>query len=127
MRLIGLDPGLRRTGWGVIEIEDEHDVLQGHELRRRSDGTVVADARVTFEEFEALVGPVLAANDREEDIDTLGGLIFTLVGRVPGRGELIEHKPSGIVFEVLEADPRRIKRLRLRNLPKFPGDDADHG
>jgi CBS domain containing-hemolysin-like protein len=111
----------------VGEIEDEHDVLQGYELRRRSDGTIVADARATIEEFEAVVGPVLSDDERDEDVDTLGGLIFTIAGRVPGRGELIEHQPSGIVFEVLEADPRRIKRLRLRNLAKPLGDDANHG
>ena len=111
----------------VGEIEDEHDALQGHELRRRSDGTIVADARATIEEFEALVGPVLSDEEREEDVDTLGGLIFTIADRVPGRGELIEHQASGIVFEVLEADPRRIKRLRLRNLPEPLGDDANRG
>ena len=111
----------------VGEIEDEHDVLQGRELRRGSDGTVVADARATIEEFEKLVGPVLSDEEREEDVDTLGGLIFTIAGRVPGRGELIEHEPSGIVFEVLEADPRRIKRVRLRNLPQLAKVDADRG
>jgi len=111
----------------VGEIEDEHDVLQGRELLRGSDGTVVADARATIEEFEKLVGPVLSDEEREEDVDTLGGLIFTIAGRVPGRGELIEHEPSGIVFEVLEADPRRIKRLRLRNLPQLANADADRG
>ena len=61
-----------------------------------------------IEEFEKLVGAVLTEDEQEEDIDTLGGLIFNTVGRIPGRGELIEHKPSGIVFEILEADPRRI-------------------
>lgn len=111
----------------VGEIEDEHDVLQGYELRHSSDGTIVADARATIEAFEALVGSVLSDEERDEDVDTLGGLIFTIAGRVPGRGELIEHKPSGIVFEVLEADPRRIKRLRLRHLPKTLGDDANRG
>ena len=101
----------------VGEIEDEHDVLQSPELRRRSDGTVVADARAPIEEFEEMLGRVLSREEREEDIDTLGGLIFSITGRVPARGELIEHEPSGIIFEILEADPRRIKRLRLRNLP----------
>jgi CBS domain containing-hemolysin-like protein len=111
----------------VGEIEDEHDVLQGRELRRGGDGTVVADARATIEEFEKLVGPVLSDEERDEDVDTLGGLIFTIAGRVPGRGELIEHEPSGIVFEVLEADPRRIKQLRLRNLPQLAKANADLG
>jgi CBS domain containing-hemolysin-like protein len=66
--------------------------------------------------LEARVGPLLDEEDRE-DIDTLGGLVFFLAGRVPSRGELISH-PSGLEFEVVEADPRRIKRLRLRNLPQ---------
>ena len=111
----------------VGEIEDEHDVMQGPELRRRSDGTIVADARALIVEFENMVGPVLSDEEREEDIDTLGGLIFTITGRVPGRGELIEHAPSGITFEVLEADPRRIKRLRLRNLPTELSEKTKHG
>jgi CBS domain containing-hemolysin-like protein len=63
---------------------------------------------------------VLSDDEREEDIDTLGGLLFTLAGRVPDRGELVEHEPSGITFEVLEADPRRVKRLRVRNLSPRP-------
>ncbi len=101
----------------VGEIEDEYDVDQGPRLVFRRDGTLVADSRATVEEFEALVGAVLSEEEREDDIDTLGGLVFALAGRVPTRGELVEHPQSGICFEVLEADPRRIKRLRVRNLP----------
>lgn len=100
----------------VGEIEDEHDVLEGPKLLARPDGTLVADARATIEEFEERVGPVLTEEEREQDIDTLGGLVFSLTGRVPSRGELVTH-PSGIAFEVLDADPRRIRRLRVRNLP----------
>jgi CBS domain containing-hemolysin-like protein len=100
----------------VGDIEDEHDVAEGPKLVARPDGTLVADARTTIEEFEEKVGPVLTAEEREQDIDTLGGLVFSLTGRVPSRGELISH-PSGIAFEVLDADPRRVKRLRVRNLP----------
>jgi CBS domain containing-hemolysin-like protein len=109
----------------VGEIEDEHDVAEGPKLVKRPDGTLVADARCTIEEFEALVGPVLSSEEREDDIDTLGGLIFSLADRVPARGELIVHPPSGMSFEVLEADPRRIKRLRLRDLP--PTQSANEG
>ena len=101
----------------VGEIEDEYDVDQGPRLVFQRDGTLVADSRATIEEFEALVGAVLSEEEREEDIDTLGGLVFALADRVPTRGELVEHPQSGICFEVLEADPRRIKRLRVRNLP----------
>ena len=110
----------------VGEIEDEHDVAVGPKLIERSDGSLIADARTTVEEFEEKVGPVLSDEEREEDIDTLGGLLFTLAGRVPDRGELVEHPPSGITFEVLEADPRRVKRVRVHNLTARPAaTDAD--
>jgi CBS domain containing-hemolysin-like protein len=107
----------------VGEIEDEFDVNEGPKLLTESEGTLKADARATIEEFEQLVGPVVGGEEREE-IDTLGGLVFSLAGRVPSRGELIGH-PSGIEFEVLEADPRRIKRLRVRNLPRRTSSGAD--
>ncbi|WP_193366682.1 hemolysin family protein [Pelagibius marinus] len=109
----------------VGEIEDEHDVAVGPKLIERPDGSLIADARTTIEEFEDKVGPVLSEEEREEDIDTLGGLLFSLAGRVPDRGELVKHPPSGITFEVLEADPRRVKRLRLRNVTPRPADDSD--
>ncbi len=102
----------------IGEIEDEHDVVDGPKLVFRADGSLIADARAMVEEFEELVGPVLSDEEREEDIDTLGGLVFSLAGRVPTRGELLVHEPSGVSFEVLQADPRRIKRLRVRNLPE---------
>ena len=101
----------------VGEIEDEHDVEQGPKMLARPDGSLIADARTTIEEFERRVGPVLSDEEREQDIDTLGGLVFTLTGHVPTRGESVTH-PSGIVFEVIEADPRRVRRLRVRNLPQ---------
>ncbi len=100
----------------VGEIEDEHDVASGPLLAQRADGTVIADARTPIEAFEARFGIQLLAPDSEEEVDTLGGLVFTLAGRVPGRGEVIAH-PAGYEFEVLDADPRRVKRLRVRGLP----------
>jgi CBS domain containing-hemolysin-like protein len=103
----------------VGEIEDEHDRTDGPLLVRRPDGTLDADARAPVEELETITGPLLSEEERE-DIDTLGGLVFSEAGRVPVRGELIHH-PSGIEFEVLDADPRRIKRLRVRGLPPMPG------
>jgi CBS domain containing-hemolysin-like protein len=101
----------------VGEIEDEHDVSEGPKLVLNRDGSLIADSRATVEDFEELVGPVLSDEERENDIDTLGGLVFSLAGRVPSRGELVQHPHSGISFEVMEADPRRIRRLRIRNLP----------
>ena len=101
----------------VGEIEDEHDQNEDPALTSAADGSLVADARVTIEHLEETVGPILDDDEEREDIDTLGGLVFSLAGRVPIRGELIRHS-SGVEFEVLEADPRRVRRLRLRGLPK---------
>ena len=102
---------------GIVgEIQDEHDA-EPPDLIEQPDGSIIADARAKIEEFEQKLGPVLTPEEREEDIDSLGGLIFSLIGRVPGRGEIIQH-PSGLEFEIIDADPRRIKRLRLRNLPQ---------
>jgi len=111
----------------VGEIEDEYDVSEEPELAFRRDGSLVADSRATVEDFEKLVGPVLSDEERENDIDTLGGLVFSLAGRVPTRGELVPHPHSGLAFEVMEADPRRIKRLRIRNLPAATQDAAADG
>ena len=101
----------------VGEIEDEHDQNDDPALTPAADGSLIADARVTIEHLEETVGPILDYDEEREDIDTLGGLVFSLAGRVPIRGELIRHS-SGVEFEVLEADPRRIRRLRLRGLPQ---------
>jgi CBS domain containing-hemolysin-like protein len=95
----------------VGEIEDEHDHSVDPDLIVRPDGVIEADARTPIEEFEELVGPVLTEEEREE-VDTLGGLVFFIAGRVPSRGELIIH-PGGFEFEVVDADPRRVKRLRV--------------
>ena len=100
----------------VGEIEDEHDVAETPTLIERPDGTIIADARMPIEAVEEQHGINLRPEGAEESVDTLGGLVFTLAGRVPKRGDVISH-PDGIEFEVLDADPRRIKRLRLRGLP----------
>jgi magnesium and cobalt transporter len=104
----------------VGEIEDEHDVADGPSLVERADGTLIADARTPIEMLEEHQGTSLRPEGEQEEVDTLGGLVSTLVGRVPKRGEVIAH-PSGIEFEVLDADPRRIKRLRVRTLPTATG------
>ena len=100
----------------VGDIEDEHDVDETPTLIARPDGSVIADARLPIETFEEQHGMALRHNGDHEEVDTLGGLVFTLAGRVPRRGEVIPH-PGGLEFEVLDADPRRIKRLRVRGLP----------
>ena len=96
----------------VGEIEDEHDRTDEPAMVDGPNATIVADARVTIEMLEQRLGVIVSAEERE-DIDTLGGLVFFLAGRVPVRGELISH-PSGLEFEVLDADPRRIKTVRVR-------------
>ncbi|NBC31483.1 MAG: CBS domain-containing protein [Alphaproteobacteria bacterium] len=98
----------------VGEIQDEHEIDETPRLDERPDGTFLADARLPIEDFEKRVTPVLEDNERD-DIDTLGGLVFTIAGRVPARGELLRHK-SGLEFEVIDADSRRIKRLRVRRV-----------
>jgi CBS domain containing-hemolysin-like protein len=103
----------------VGDIQDEHDVEE-IDMIDRPDGSILADARTEIEDFESRVGPVLSDEERE-DVDTLGGLVFNLAGRVPARGEVVRHT-SGIEFEVVDADPRRVKRLRLRRLPPRPAD-----
>ncbi len=108
----------------VGEIEDEHDLETAPLLQQRPDGSILADARVDLEQFEALVGPILTEEEREADLDTLGGLVVSLAGRVPARGELFKHPASGMTLEVVDADPRRLRRLRVRNLPSRPAGAA---
>ena len=96
----------------VGEIEDEHDVAQPPTLARRHDGTLDVNGRTTVELLEREIGNVLSEDERRE-IDTVGGLIFSLLGRIPERGEVVSH-PSGVEFEILDVDPRRIRRLRVR-------------
>ena len=95
------------------DIADEHDEVEGPMVTERPDGALDLDARLPVEEFEARLGAVLTDSEREADIDTVGGLVFTLAGRVPARGEVIGH-PSGLEFRVLDADARHIRRLRAR-------------
>jgi len=95
------------------DIADEHDEIEAPMLVERPDGTLDIDGRLPVEDFEQRLGHVLTPTEREADIDTVGGLVFTLAGRVPARGEVIGH-PSGIEFRILEADPRRIRRVRVR-------------
>ena len=102
----------------VGEIIDEHDVEEGPKIINQSDGTAVANARATVEELEELFGPVLNAEEKEE-AETLAGLIYSITGRIAKRGEIIRHG-TGLEFEVLEADPRRLKTVRVRLPTKNP-------
>jgi magnesium and cobalt transporter len=99
----------------IGEIEDEHDVEEDIFFTQEKPGCYLALAKTPLEDFEAEIGQSLTQHEEvdEEEIDTLGGLVFMLSGRVPARGEVVVH-PDGPEFEVIDADPRRIKRLRVR-------------
>ena len=99
----------------VGEIEDEHDDADQPKLIERPDGSLIADARTRIEALQERVAARLLPPQQEEGIETLGGLVGALAGRVPSRGETFNH-PAGLEFEVLDADPRRIKRLRVRGV-----------
>jgi magnesium and cobalt transporter len=103
----------------VGDIADEHDEIQAAMVVERPDGALDINARLPVEEFEHRMGPVLSEDERDADIDTVGGLVFTLAGRVPTKGEVISHS-SGIEFRVLDADPRRIRRVRVRRAAEAP-------
>ena len=97
----------------IGEIEDEHDTSEDGLWVLEKPGQYLAQARAPLGEFEAEIGLKLADEAEDEEVDTLGGLLFMWLGRVPARGEVIPHE-SGAEFEVVDADPRRIKRLRVR-------------
>jgi len=109
----------------VGDIADEHDEV-ANEVKRLEDGTFLADARVDLDDFRKQTGLALSPDDPEQDVDTLGGYVVSLLGRLPQRGEIVSD-PAGVEFEVLEADPRRIKRLRVKPpslLPAANGQQA---
>ncbi len=97
----------------IGEIEDEHDEEEGALWKEERPGVYVAMAATPLEEIEAATGLKLRHDEDDEEIDTLGGIVFLRTGRVPARGEVVPHE-SGAEFEVIDADPRRIKRVRIR-------------
>jgi magnesium and cobalt transporter len=101
----------------IGEIEDEHDIDEGKYWALEKPGSYIVQAKTPLEDFEEEVGLKLADDEEQEEIDTLGGLVVMLAGRVPARGEMIPH-PAGVEFVVVDADPRRLKRLRVR-LPQL--------
>lgn len=95
----------------VGDIEDEHDDEEAM-FTRQSDDTFIADARAELEEIAAAIGPDFDVTEQLNDVDTLGGLIYAELGRIPARGEVVQAVP-GFEFHVLDADPRRIKKVRI--------------
>jgi CBS domain containing-hemolysin-like protein len=102
----------------VGDIEDEHDEAEAGMLTMLDDGLWEADARVEIEELAETVDPRLSS--AEDEVDTLGGLMFLLAGRIPGKGECVTH-PSGWKLETVDSDPRRIIRVRL-HAPQISSD-----
>jgi CBS domain containing-hemolysin-like protein len=109
----------------VGDIEDEHDESESPKIVAALDGSFLADARADLEEVSAALGIDLSADAEEEEVDTLGGLIGALAGHVPGRGEIVRGR-EGVEFEILDADPRRVKRVRILRAPT-PGGAQDAG
>ncbi|WP_112320323.1 hemolysin family protein [Oceanibium sediminis] len=97
----------------VGDIADEHDTKEAVPWKEEAPGVYLCSARAPLEDFEEVAGVDLLADELDEDVETLGGLVFMLAGRVPLRGEVIPH-PQGHEFEVVDADPRMVKRVRIR-------------
>ena len=113
----------------VGDISDEHDTDEDLEVKPLEDKIYSADGRIDLSTLETLLGIDLLPEEEEEEADTLAGLIFKIAGRVPTRGEIIRHD-SGLEFEILDSDPRRVKRVRINALnvsvsrDELPSDSA---
>jgi CBS domain containing-hemolysin-like protein len=107
----------------VGEIEDEHDEDEAPSVVRQQDGSYLADARATLDDVTAMLGTDFDVGDAAEEVDTLGGYLFMKIGRVPVRGELVRG-PGDFEIEVFDADPRRVKRLRIYRRKPAPAEDG---
>ncbi|MAK05875.1 MAG: magnesium/cobalt efflux protein [Rhodospirillaceae bacterium] len=99
----------------VGEIEDEHDLSSECRLEKMEDGSTVVEARITIDLLEGLIQSI-RKEDLNEEIETLGGFIVSIAGRVPVKGEVIKYSPSGLKFEILEADPRKVILVKITGL-----------
>ena len=99
----------------VGEIEDEHDLSSECRLEKMEDGSIVVEARITIDLVEGFIQSI-RKEDLNEEIETLGGFIVSIAGRVPVKGEVIKYSPSGLKFEILEADPRKVILVKLTGL-----------
>lgn len=109
----------------VGDIADEHDDDdEATMIKKQGEDTYVADARISISTLDQMFGVDLLPAEEEDEADTLGGLIFEMAGRVPTKGEIIKHE-SGLEFEILETDPRRVKKLRIHvKLTPAKGDET---
>ncbi|GAB5389321.1 MAG: hemolysin family protein [Alphaproteobacteria bacterium] len=107
----------------VGEIEDEHDREESVQLVHKADGSILADARLDIEDFEEELGRSVLNEEQREDIDTLGGYVADLAGEVPPAGTVLSDSEAAVDIEIIEADPRRIRRIRVRD--RFDGQVED--
>jgi CBS domain containing-hemolysin-like protein len=103
----------------VGEIADEHDIEEMPSVVHQADGSFVADARASLDDVVAAVGADFNVGDAAEEVDTIGGYMMAQVGRLPLRGELVSG-PKGFEIEVLDSDPRRIKKVRIHRSKDRP-------
>ncbi|MBL4800577.1 MAG: CBS domain-containing protein [Emcibacter sp.] len=108
----------------VGDIEDEHDEAEEELLRELPGGDLMADARLEIEDLESLLGLDLLPDDQDDDVDTLGGLLFTLAGYIPEVGETIEDK-NGLRYKIIEGDARSIKTVLIER-GALPGSVRDN-
>ena len=101
----------------VGEIEDEHDLEEEPTIKKIAEGIYVADARAELDDAVAVIGPDFVVGEKSDDVETIGGLLFAVTGRIPPKGEIVQAV-EGFDFEVLDADPRRIKTVRIRDRAK---------
>ena len=99
----------------VGEIEDEHDLSSECRLEKVEDGSLIVEARITIDLLEGFISSI-RKEDLSDEIDTLGGFIISIAGRVPVKGEVIRYSPSGMKFEILEADPRKVILVKIIGL-----------
>ncbi len=99
----------------VGEIEDEHDLSSECRFEKMDDGSIVVEARIIIDLLEGFIVSI-RKEDLNEEIETLGGFIVSIAGRVPVKGEVIKYSPSGLKFEILEADPRKVILVKITGL-----------
>ena len=98
----------------IGEIPDEHDPAKDAEIVEQPDGSIDVDGRVYLDDLEERLGVELVDDETREEVDTVSGLISTLVDRIPAAGEKIAH-PVGFVFEIIDATPRRVDRIKIHD------------
>ena len=102
----------------VGEIEDEHDLSSECRLEKMQDGSIIVEARITVDLLDGFLSSI-RKEDLNNEIETLGGFIISIAGRVPVKGEVISYSPSSLKFEILEADPRKVILVKIIGLNTY--------